>query len=82
MQCRAPLGDIDPVAAKHGLDAFGKPAGSGEFAQQTQSRFGDALLGVIEIEANTLCIQSLATIGIGSEQFAQMPPADLRSVFL
>src|SRR5690606_22249970 len=61
-----------PVATKHRLDALWQLAGSCQFKEQAQGFIVDALLGVIQIQANRLDAEALTPRRVGGEQVAQM----------
>src|SRR5690349_15224214 len=78
MQYRAMLGRVDLLAAKHRLDVPAQIARLGERAQ-TLHRFRiDALLRIVEIDADIVDSEALSALGIGGEQLAQMPLAHNR----
>src|SRR5262249_40084550 len=73
MQHSAVLGDVDLVAAEHRVDALAQTTLLGQFSEQPHRFFRDAILRVIKIQTNRLGRQPHATLGIVSEQIAQMP---------
>src|SRR5690606_31456928 len=73
MQGGTVLHPIDSVATKHRLDALWQLAGSCEFKEQEQGFIVDALLGVIQIQANRLDAETLTPRRVGGEQLTQMP---------
>jgi len=76
------FGDVDLVTAEHGVDPLGQIAGLGQFAQQAKRVGVDALLGVVEVQADRFHGQRLAAFGVGGKELAQMLLTDLRKVFL
>ena len=52
VQHGAVLGDVDLIAAEHGVDALAQAALRGEVQQQTQRLVGDAVLGVVQVQAS------------------------------
>ncbi len=72
VQDRAVLGDVDLVAAKHGVDAVAQARLLGQVEEQPERLVGDAILGVIEEEAGGLGREPLAAAGIVGEQLAKM----------
>ena len=56
------------------------PASSASARAAAQRLVGDAVLGVVEVEAGALGDQSLAAAGVGGEQLAQVPPHRRRSL--
>ena len=73
---------IDPVAAEHGLDPLPQAALLGQSREQAHRLIGDAVLGVVEVEAVGLGGQTLAAAGIVGEEPPQMKGADSRSMNL
>ena len=68
VQDGAVLGDVDLLAAKHGVDASFQARFLGQLQQQAERLVGDAVLGVIEEEPRGLGRQPLAAAGIVGEQ--------------
>ena len=68
MQHGAILGDVDLVAAEHGVDAPAQVGLVGQPAQQRQRLVGDAVLGVVEKDAGRLGGQPLAACRVVREQ--------------
>ena len=77
VQHRPPLGDVDPVAAEHGVDAFPEARGPRQLQQQPQGLVGDAVLGIVEIEPGVLDGEPLAAALVLGEQRAQVYVLDL-----
>ena len=71
------LGDVDLLPPKHGIDS-GPQAG---FLRQLQEELhrlvGDAVLGVIEVDADGLGGQALAALGVFREESSKMQLPDL-----
>ncbi len=77
MQHGAILGDVDLVAAEHGVDAGAQAGLPGQLQQQPEGLVGDPVLGIVEIEAAGLQHHALAALGIVCEQRAQMQVLDV-----
>ena len=73
VQNRAILGDVDLVAAEHGVDPPTQIRFIRELAQQPHRLVGDAMLRVVEIDAGGFGRQPLAAAGIVLEQLTQVP---------
>ena len=71
------LGDVDLLAAEHRVDPLAQPAFLGELQQQLQRLVGDAILRVVEVDADGLGRQPLAALGIVGEELAQVDVAHL-----
>ena len=71
------LGGVDLLAAQHGVPAFAQPAGHGQLHQQAHTFCGDAMLGIVQIEARPFSRQALAPPGIVGEEGAQVDLFDL-----
>ena len=80
MQHGAVLGDIDPVAAKHGVDVRAQPRLLGQLQQQRNRRVGHAILRIVEIDPCRLRGQALAAARIVGEQLLQLDVLDGREV--
>ena len=76
VQHRTLLGDVDLLAAEHGVDARAQPRLLGEREQQPQGLVGDAVLRVVEVEPRGGRGQALAAPGIAREEAAQVHVAD------
>ena len=73
VQHGAVLGDVDVLAAEHGVDPRPQPAGLGEVEQQFQRLRVDPVLGVVEIPTRGLDVHPVAE-RLGREQFAHGAP--------
>ena len=82
VQDGAVLGDIDVLAAKHRVAAFGDAALLRELGEQLHRLVGDPVLREVEEEAGALGDQPLAPAWVLGEQITQVPPADLTVVLL
>ena len=67
------FGHVDLFAAEHRFDARAQAALLGKVQQQPQRFVGDAILGVIEVEAGGFGRESLAAPGIVGEKLPQVP---------
>ena len=56
------LGDVDLVAAEHGVDAVAQAGTAGERDEQADGLVGDAVLGVVQIDAVDLEREPFPTI--------------------
>ena len=73
VQHGAVLGEVDLVAAEHGVDALrAGPHSSAELEQQPQRLVGDAVLRVVEIDAGGLGREPFAALGVVGEELPQM----------
>ncbi len=79
---RAVLGDVDALAAEHRLAPLGEPAFLGQRDQQPDRLVGDPVLGVVEPKAGGLGDETLAALGVGGEELAQVAVGDLGVVAL
>ena len=77
VQHRPPLGDVDALAAEHGVDAFLDSGGPRQLQQQVQGLVGDAVLGVVEVEPRALDREALAAGRVLGEQRPQVYVLDL-----
>src|SRR6266849_8954833 len=78
VQHRAVLGDVDLLAAEHGVDALAQPGLLGEVDEETERLVGHAVLRVVEVEAHALDRQALAATRVVGEELAEMDVAHLR----
>src|SRR5262245_14843124 len=72
VQHRALLGDVDLIAPEHGLDALAHAGLLREPDQQAEGLLGNAVLGIIKVDAGSLCHQPLAALRLLREQLAQV----------
>ena len=77
VQYGSPFGDIDFVAAKHGIDSGLEAGFLRQFDQQLEGFVRYAILRVIEEQAHSLNRQLLTALGVSREEIAQMQGADL-----
>ena len=66
------LGDVDVLAAEHGVDAVAQTALLGERDEEPHGLVGDAVLRVVEADAGGLDHEPLAPVGVVGEQLAQV----------
>jgi hypothetical protein len=66
------LGDIDALATKHGIDALAQSRLVRELQQERHSLVGNAVLGVVQVQADSFKRQPLPALGIVGEKFPQM----------
>ncbi len=72
MQNGAVFGDVDLLAAEHGVDARAKPRLVRQIDKQLQSLAGDAVFRVVEEDAGRLGGQPRAARGVCREQVSQV----------
>ena len=60
------------VAAKHSLSALAQAARVGKVQQQPQRLIGDAVFGIVQIQAHCITGQAFAALRIIGKQLAQM----------
>ncbi len=72
VQHRALFRHVDPFAAEHRRDALAQAAFLGQSREQSHRFVGDAILGVIEIDAGSFGSQALAAAGIFGEKLPQI----------
>ena len=77
MQDRALFRDVDLLPAKHGVDPLAQAGLLRQLQQQLQGLVGDAVLGIIEEDADCLGGKTLAALRVVGEQLAQMDFTDL-----
>jgi hypothetical protein len=82
VQHRAVLGDVDPVAAEHRLDAAAQVRLLGEPDEQLDRLVGDPVLGVVQVQAGRLGGEARAARRVGGEQVAQVQTGDVGVVCL
>src|SRR6266851_2363772 len=78
VQDGALLCDVDLLAAEHGVDSRSQTGLVGELKEEPKGLLGDAVLGVIKIQAHSLDRHALATLGIVRKK---LPQVQLRSCF-
>ena len=76
------LGDVDLVAAEHGVDVVLQAARLGQRQQQVDGLAGDAVLGVVEVQPGSLHDHQPAAFGIVGEQVTQVGVADFIEMHL
>ena len=69
---RAILGQVDVIAAKHGVDPLAKPGLFREIQQQFHGFAGDAVFGVIEKNAFRFQREACRATGVVREELPQM----------
>src|SRR5258708_10915431 len=72
VQNRPLLGDVDFLAAEHGINSLSQAGLLGELEKEIKSFIGDAVLGIIEVQANSLDYHALSTFGIVRKKLPQM----------
>ncbi len=71
MQDRAVLRDVDLFTPEHGVDPRLQIGILGQSQEQLEGLVGDAILRVIEEDAQVLCRHPLAALGIIREQLSE-----------
>ena len=74
------LGNVDLFPAKHRIDARPQAGLFGEFEQQPNGLFGNAVLRVVEVDADRLNGEALPALGVLREQCFQIQVSILRGV--
>ena len=74
------LGEVDLVAAEHGVDARAKPRLVRQREQELECLRRDPVLGVVEVNAGRLEAEPFGARRILAEQLAQVPVANQRRV--
>ena len=82
VQHGAVFGDVDLVAAEHGVDARAQAGFLGQLHEQPERLVGDAVLRVVEIDARPPRRSGARRAGIVGEELAQMQLPDLLVVGL
>ena len=77
VQHGALLGDVDGVSAEHCVDALAQSAILGQRDQQAERFVGDAVLGVVQVQARRFGVHALAARRIFREEVAKMAFLDL-----
>ena len=77
MQHGPVLGDVDRLAAEHGVPALLQAGLLGQLQEQPDGFAGDPVLGVVQVQPGGLRGEALAAAGVGGEQVPQVPVADL-----
>ena len=72
VQDGAIFGDVDFVAAEHGVDAFAKAGFLGELQEEREGFVGDAVLGVIEVDAERFEGEFFRAFGIVSKKLSEV----------
>ena len=73
MEHGAVLGDVDVVAAEHGIDPLAQPAGLGQGHEEAHRLVGDAVLGVVEVQPGPVGDEPLAPVRVVGEEVPQVP---------
>src|SRR5262245_49380156 len=76
------LGNVDPIAAKHGLPPLGEPRLLCQLHQQANRLVRRPVLRIVEVEAGTFGRETLATRRVVGEQLTEAEIVDLRVVAL
>ncbi len=71
------FGDVDLLAAEHGVDPLAQTGFLGQLHEQLKRFVGDTVLGVIQVEPHRLGGQPLAAPGVVRKERAKMHLADL-----
>ena len=76
MQDGSILGDVDLVAAEHGLGARPQPGLLRQSNEQPKRLVGHPILGVVEVESRRLDGETLAALGVVREERPEMAIPD------
>ena len=76
MQDRSLFRDVDLVTPEHGVDPSAQAGLLRELQQEPQGVVGDAILGVVEVQACGFRRQAFAACGIVREERAEMHVPD------
>ena len=68
----AVLGDVDVVAAEHGIDPPAQPAGLGQGQEEADRLVGDAVLRVVEVQPGPFGDEALAPVRVLGEEVPQV----------
>ena len=68
MQDGAIFGEVDLVATEHGVNMLTKARLRGELPKELEGFVGDAVLGVIQIDASRFGVQGVAAGGVVGEE--------------
>ncbi len=71
------FGDVDLLAPEHGIDSGPQAGFLRQLQQQRYRLVGNAVLGIIEVDADGLGGQALPALGISREELPKMQPANL-----
>ena len=66
------LGDVDLLAAEHGVDAGSQAGFLGQLQEEIQRLVGDAVLGVVEVDADGLDRQAFAAFRVVGEELPEV----------
>ena len=66
------FGDVDLLAPEHGVDPLAQAGFLGQLQQELERLIGDAILRVIEINADGLGRHALAALGVVCKELAEM----------
>ena len=78
VQDGALLGDVDLLAPEHGVDTGSQAGFLGQLQEEPQRLVGDAVLGVVEVDADGLGGEALAAVGVVREELPEVQLLDLR----
>ena len=76
----AVLGDVDLLAAEHGVDPRAEAGPFGQMDQQRERLFREPVLRVVEVQALGFADERLATLGIVGKELPEMEVADFGKV--
>ena len=66
------FGDVDLLPAKHGIDTGPQAGFLGQLQEELERLVGDAVLGVIEVDADGLGGQALSAFGVVREELSEV----------
>src|SRR5262249_27970718 len=68
------LGDVDRLPAEHGVDPLAQAALLGQPHEEPERLVSDAVLGVVEVDADGLDRQALTAPGVVGEELPEVKP--------
>ena len=72
MQDGAPLGDVDLLAPKHGVDVLAQPGLLRKLKSRRIVSLGDSVLRVVEVQTDGLQREMFAALGIVGEELPEV----------
>ena len=76
MEHRSVLRRVDPVTAEHRVDPIAQAGATSEREEERERLVGEPVLRVVEEDARRLGSHSLAPLGVGREQIAEVRVPD------
>ena len=69
--------DVDLLTPEHGVDALAQAGFLRQLQEELEGFIRDAILRIIQIEANGLCGHALAALGVIRKELSEMEVADI-----